>query len=113
MASKVRRPSRISQIVAPIVKIGRKLSRREQAESEPVEDDDDCEYQEIINTGLDIPLDFISQMKEAFSTFDKVEPTAKEYDILPDIGKIRVASSAPGSLDQSCGLWGGILRMLR
>ena len=83
MAAKERRPSRISQIVAPIVKIGRKLSRREQAESEPDEDDDDCEYQEVINTGLDIPLDFISQMKEAFSTFDKVERPPTVPDILP------------------------------
>ena len=83
MTAKARRPSSISQIVAPIVKIGRKLSRREQAESEPVEDDDDCEYQEVINKDLPIPLDFISQMKEAFSTFDKVEPPVIESDILP------------------------------
>ena len=59
----MRRPSRISQIVAPIVKIGRKLSRREQVESEHCEEDDGSEYQEVINTDLDIPLDFISQMK--------------------------------------------------
>jgi hypothetical protein len=85
------------------VKIGRKLSRREQVESEPNEDDvndDECEYQEVINSDLDIPLDFISQMKEAFSTFDKVDPLAKESDILLAVGNIRVASSAPGSLDQ-------------
>jgi len=73
MAEKVRRPSRISQLVAPIVKIGRKLSRREERteESEVIEDDHHFEYCEVIDTDLDIPLDFVSQMKEAFCAFDK------------------------------------------
>merc|ERR1712106_471456 len=73
MADKVRRPSRISQLVDPIVKIGRKLSRREERteESEVIEDDHHFEYCEVIDTDLDIPLDFVSLMKEAFCAFDK------------------------------------------
>ena len=61
--------------MAPIVKIGRKLSRREKTEDDREEE---CVYdfnhQEVINTDLNIPADFISQMREAFSLFDKVEP---------------------------------------
>ena len=66
---------RISQIVAPIVKMGRKLSRKEVAmPGEEVDEKDDysCDYQEVVEAGLKIPNDFISEMTEAFSLFDKV-----------------------------------------
>ena len=64
---------RISQIVAPIVSMGRKLSRREERDEESEHEDDAGDDDlEVITAQLDIPLDFISQMKEAFYTFDKV-----------------------------------------
>merc|ERR1711892_267808 len=70
-----RRPSRISQIVAPIVKIGRKLSRKENVEKESEEEEEDdytSTYQEVMKAGVKIPVDFISEMIEAFRLFDKV-----------------------------------------
>ena len=35
-------------------------------------DDYSCDYQEVVEAGLKIPNDFISEMTEAFSLFDKV-----------------------------------------
>eukprot|EP00090_Calanus_glacialis_P004737 TRINITY_DN13561_c0_g1_i1.p2 TRINITY_DN13561_c0_g1~~TRINITY_DN13561_c0_g1_i1.p2 ORF type:complete len:161 (-),score=52.00 TRINITY_DN13561_c0_g1_i1:1613-2056(-) len=104
--SKVRRPSRISNLVAPIVKIGRKLSRKEDLEKENDEGEVySCDYQDIIDSDLKIPVDFISEMSEAFSLFDKDKngfisskelgtvlrtlgrnPTKKElYDIMAEV----------------------------
>jgi len=34
-------------------------------------DDYSCDYQEVVEAGLKIPNDFISEMTEAFSLFDK------------------------------------------
>ena len=56
--------------------MGRKLSRKEVAipgeEVEETDDDHSCDYQEVMEAGLKIPKDFISEMTEAFSLFDKV-----------------------------------------
>merc|ERR1712106_684613 len=90
--SKVRRPSRISSLVAPIVKIGGKLSRKEGTEKNVEEKDiDTCDYQKIIDSGLKIPADFISEMSEAFALFDKDKSgfiCSKELgDILRTLGR--------------------------
>ena len=71
---------KISQIVAPIVSMGRKLSRREElAEESEDEEDTGDDGLDDITAQLDIPLDFISQMKEAFYTFDKVVSNTFPY----------------------------------
>merc|ERR1711942_409609 len=74
MATQERRHSKISQIVAPIVNITRKLSKKQLRDDVSVSgesDNGDDESEEVITNHPDIPLDFVSQMKEAFDTFDK------------------------------------------
>ena len=61
--------------MAPIVKIGRKLSRKEDVEDRNGESDSEeyaTNYQDIVDAGLKIPEEFISEMIEAFTLFDKV-----------------------------------------
>ena len=55
--------------MAPIVKMKRKLSRKETVE----EGEYPCHYQEVMEAGLNVPGDFISEMSEAFTLFDKVK----------------------------------------
>ena len=69
MEGKTRRPSRISQMMTPIVNIGRKLSRIGRNNDE-VTESSHADY-EISKEVIDIPIDFVSQMKEAFALFDK------------------------------------------
>ena len=71
MEGKTRRPSRISQMMTPIVNIGRKLSRIGRIHDE-VTESSHVDYEiKISKEVLDIPIDFVSQMKEAFALFDK------------------------------------------
>jgi hypothetical protein len=55
--------------VAPIVKMKRKLSRKETVEAGEYP----CHYQEVLEAGLNVPGDFISEMSEAFTLFDKIK----------------------------------------
>merc|ERR1711915_847357 len=72
MDQKARRPSKILQIVAPIANISRKLSRKDRTQQDDKDDDiDSCYGTEDFDTSLNIPLEFVSQMKEAFHLFDK------------------------------------------
>ena len=65
--------------MSPMVKMGRKLSRKEKVEARTEEEDVySCKYQEISDAGLRIPEEFISEMTEAFSLFDKAKFYAKE-----------------------------------
>ena len=85
MAPQERRHSKISQIVAPIVNITRKLSKKQLRDDVSVSgesDNGDDESEEVINNHPDIPLDFVSQMKEAFDTFDKVAELSKLFSDL-------------------------------
>ena len=63
--------SKISQLVAPIVNITRKISRREQDDIEEDEvPDEDLDDEKVENLG-DVSDEFISQMREVFKEFDK------------------------------------------
>ena len=71
-SSRSRKQSKISQLVAPIVNITRKISRREKDDYEETEDiDDDVDDEKVDNLG-DVSDEFISQMREVFKEFDKV-----------------------------------------
>ena len=59
--------------MAPIVKMKRKLSRKETVENEVEEVEHPCHYQMVLEAGLNVPVDFISEMSEAFTLFDKVK----------------------------------------
>jgi len=47
------------------------LSRKENVKEKLLDEDGACNYQEVIDAGLKIPEDFISEMSEAFTVFDK------------------------------------------
>jgi len=64
---RARRPSRISQLLLqPLVTMGRKISGRKAPE-----EDDVTVRDPLLDSGLKIPQDFISEMTEAFCYFDK------------------------------------------
>ena len=94
MAPQERRHSKISQIVAPIVNITRKLSKKQLRDDVSVSgesDNGDDESEEVINNHPDIPLDFVSQMKEAFDTFDKVAEVSKLFSDLASHADLVIA----------------------
>ena len=72
-SSRTRKQSKISQLVAPIVSITRKISRREKQEDfeEAKVIDEDVDDEKVDDLG-DVSDEFISQMREVFKEFDKV-----------------------------------------
>ena len=72
-SSRSRKQSKISQLVAPIVNITRKISRREKEENfeEAKVIDEELDDEKVDDLG-DVSDEFISQMREVFKEFDKV-----------------------------------------
>ena len=65
----------------------RKLSRKETVEKE-------VDYQEVLEAGLNVPGDFISEMSEAFSLFDKVNTIPNKSVLANLVFRIKMDSSA-------------------
>lgn len=68
METRQRKPSRLTQLVTPIVNITRKLSRREKSDAA---DDLSSDVVDVGKIGTEVSDEFLSEMREVFREFDK------------------------------------------